>query len=106
MSPVCPVPDSIPQDHSSGFISLEDAPKVRAEICVALASRCPDPLDFPDADATAAVRDHSSFLQFARDIRHAGAPHAYHLGEKLLGQRKIDTGEIVHPEKQLAGAGL
>jgi hypothetical protein len=46
-------------------------------------------------DATPAVRDHSSFLQFARDIRHAGAPHANHLGEKLLGQWKVDTSEIV-----------
>jgi hypothetical protein len=72
----------------------------------ALARRCPDLLDVLDVDATPAVQDHSSFLQFARDIRHAGAPHANHLGEKLLGQWKVDTSEIVHPQKPHANAGL
>ena len=68
---------------------VEQPASVALDGVVAFAGGFLQAFDVEHADMPPAVLDQPRLLQRIGDERHAGSPHAHHLGEKLLGQGDI-----------------
>src|SRR6476619_6797120 len=70
-------------------LAAEQPVGMRLDGLVTFASGRPQPFQVEDANVPPAVPDQAGLLQRVGDDRHAGAPHAHHLGDELLGEREI-----------------
>ena len=78
----------------------------RLEQAVALAGARPQAMTVEDGDDAAAVADQAGALQAARCRRYAGALHAQHHGEELLGQQELVGLHAVVRHQHPAAAAL